>query len=44
MLYDSDLEKNIDVPEIYGGIKETECSLLLTSFFKLLREKNDNKT
>ena len=32
------------VPEIYGGIKEIECSLLLKSFFNLLRKSNVNKT
>ena len=27
-------EKNIFVPEVYGGIKEIECSTLLKNFFK----------
>ena len=35
--------KNIFVPEIYGGIKEIECSLLLKNFFNLVRKENGNK-
>ena len=35
--------KNYFVPEIYGGMQEIECSLLLKSFFNLLRKKNGNK-
>ena len=34
--------KNFFVPEIYGGIKEIECSLLLSNFFNLIR-KEDGK-
>ena len=32
-------KKNYFLPEIYGGIKEEECSLLLKNFFKLKRIK-----
>ncbi len=35
--------KNIFVPEIYGGIKEIECSLLLKNFFNLVRKEDGNK-
>ena len=35
---------NYYVPEIYGGIKEIECSKLLRKFFNLIRKKNANKT
>ena len=35
---------NYYIPEIYGGIREIECSLLLRRFFNLLRKKNGNKT
>ncbi len=35
---------NYYVPEIYGGIKEIECSLLLKSFFNLLRKNDVKKT
>ena len=37
-------KKNYYIPEIYGGIKEMECSLLLKSFFNLLRKKDGKKT
>ena len=30
-------QKNLYVPEVYGGIAQTECEKLLTSFFKTLR-------
>ena len=32
-------KKNYFVPEIYGGIKENECSIILKNFFKTLRKK-----
>ena len=35
--------KNLFVPEIYGGIREIECSLLLKNFFNLIRKKNGKK-
>ena len=35
--------KNYHIPEIYGGIKEIECSKLLRKFFNLIRKKNANK-
>ena len=31
-------------PEITGGVMETECSKLLTAFFKALREKKSQKS
>ena len=36
--------KNFFVPEIYGGIKEIECSLLLKNFFNLIRKDDGKKT
>jgi len=35
---------NFFIPEVYGGIKEIECSLLLKNFFKLIRNKDEKKT
>ena len=35
--------KNFFVPEIYGGIREIECSLLLRNFFNLMRKKDGEK-
>ena len=35
--------KNFFVPEIYGGIKEIECSLLLSNFFNFIRKKDEKK-
>ena len=35
---------NFFIPEVYGGIKEIECSLLLKKFFSLIRKKNGKKT
>ena len=32
-------EKHYFVPEVYGGIREVECSLLLKNFFQLQRNK-----
>ena len=32
--------KNLFVPEIYGGIREIECSLLLSNFFNLIRKED----
>ncbi|SVC35778.1 uncharacterized protein METZ01_LOCUS288632 [marine metagenome] len=32
-------EKHYYVPEVYGGIREEKCSLLLKSFFQLQRNK-----
>ena len=32
-------EKHYYVPEVYGGIREVKCSLLLKSFFQLQRNK-----
>ena len=36
--------KNYFVPEIYGGMKEIECSLLLKTFFNLIRKEDGKKT
>ena len=36
--------KNYFVPEIYGGVKEIECSLLLRNFFNLIRKEDEKKT
>ena len=36
--------KNFFVPEIYGGMKEIECSLLLRHFFSVIRKKDGKKT
>ena len=36
--------KNFFVPEVYGGIKEIECSLLLKNFFSFIRKKDGKKT
>ena len=33
-------EKNIFVPEVYGGVNEIECSMLLKNFFKEKRLAN----
>ena len=35
---------NFFIPEIYGGIKELECSLLMKNFFNLIRKENGKKT
>ena len=32
-------KKHYFVPEVYGGIREAECSLLLKNFFKIQRNK-----
>ncbi len=35
--------RNLFIPEVYGGIAQTRCELLLKDFFKTLREeKNDH--
>ena len=35
---------NFFIPEVYGGIKEIECSLLLKNFFSFIRKKDEKKT
>ena len=35
---------NFFIPEVYGGIKEIECSLLLKNFFSFIRKKDGKKT